>query len=85
MGIQGNEIVDIEARRASSRPPEFIPIPFRNWYPAIRRRTKELESTMEKRAEIFTSKSLLLKSGLRCSRCLEEKKWSLTDYDLGIH
>ena len=42
VGIQGNKIVDIEARRASSRPPEFIPIPFRNWYPEIRRQAKEL-------------------------------------------
>ena len=42
VGIQGNENVDAEARQASLRPPEFIPIPFRNWFPEIRRRAKEL-------------------------------------------
>ena len=42
VGIEGNENVDPEARKASSRPPEFILIPFRNWFPEITRRTKEL-------------------------------------------
>ena len=42
VGIEGNANVDPEARRASLRPPEFIRIPCRNWFPEIRRRTKEL-------------------------------------------
>ena len=48
VGIQGNEIADIEARRASSRPPEFIPIPLRYWFLEIRR-TKELWSRQWRR------------------------------------
>ena len=48
LGIQGNEIVDIEARRASSRPPEFIPIRFRNWYPEKKKDQRTVDSTMEK-------------------------------------
>ena len=56
VGIQGNQIVDIEARRASSRPPEFIPIPFRNWYPEIEHGLKNCGvNNGEERAEIFTS------------------------------
>ena len=42
VGILGNESVDWEAKKAAHKSPEFIPIPFRNWFPEIRKRTNEL-------------------------------------------
>ena len=41
-GVEGNERADAEAKRASQRAPEFIPIPYSNWYPELRKRTNEL-------------------------------------------
>ena len=41
-GIQGNDTVDRMAKEAADREQEFIPIPFRDWYPTIRRRTYEM-------------------------------------------
>ena len=50
VGVEGNEKADIAAKRASRRAPEFVPIPYRNWFPEIKNRTHELclDSTMER-------------------------------------
>ena len=42
VGIEGNEEADAEAKRAATRPAEFIPIPYRDWYPTIRYKTNDL-------------------------------------------
>ena len=33
VSILGNESVDLEAKKAALKSPEFIPIPFRYWFP----------------------------------------------------
>ena len=42
VGVEGNERADAEAKQESQRAPEFIPIPYRNWFPELRKRTNEL-------------------------------------------
>ena len=42
VGVEGNDRADAKAKRASQRAPEFIAIPYRNWFPELRKRTNEL-------------------------------------------
>ena len=37
VGVEGNERANAEAKRVSQRAPEFIPIPYRNWFPELRK------------------------------------------------
>ena len=37
VGVEGNERGDAETKRASQRAPELIPIPYRNWFPELRK------------------------------------------------
>ena len=62
VGILGNESVDSEAKKAH-KSPEFIPIPFRNWFPEIRKRTNELwnQKCREERRDFYELKPTVRK------------------------
>lgn len=42
VGIENNEKADVAAKEAARRPAEFVPIPYRDWFPCIKKRTYEL-------------------------------------------
>ena len=58
VGIFGNESGDLEAKKAAHKSPEFIPIPFRNRFPEIRKRTNELwnQKWREERRDFYELK-----------------------------
>ena len=58
VGILVNESVNLEAKKAAHKSPEFIAIAFRNWFPEIRKRTNEIwNQSGEKREGISMSYS----------------------------
>ena len=63
VGILGNESVDLEAKKAAHKSPEFIPIPFRNWFQEIRKRTNELwnQKWREERRDFYELKPTVKK------------------------
>lgn len=60
VGISGNDRADLEAKRASLRPEEFIPIPYRNWFPLIRKRLSQLwtERWVNDRKDLYELKQV---------------------------
>ena len=42
VGIAGNEKVDKVAGEAAQQPAQFVPVPYRDWYPDIHRRTYDV-------------------------------------------
>ena len=58
MGIRGNDLADQAAKNSAGRPQEFIPIPYRDLIPNIKRRIYELweESWREERRHFYLLK-----------------------------
>ena len=63
VGILGNESVNLEAKKAAHKSPEFILIPFRNWFPEIRKRTNEIRNQKwrEERRDFYELKPMVKK------------------------
>ena len=63
VGILGNKSVNLEVKKIAHKSPEFIPVPFRNWFPEIKKRTNEIwnQNWTEERRDFYELKPMVKK------------------------